>query len=83
MIGHRDAEVDAFLAGVGQLVEQRRTDRNLTRAQLAELAAVSKGFVAQLEAGARGPNLLMLLRVAEALGTQPGRAVAADAGAGR
>jgi XRE family aerobic/anaerobic benzoate catabolism transcriptional regulator len=66
-----DAESDsAFLAAVGHVVRERRLQRSMTRRDLSRAAAVSERYLAQLETGAGNASIVLLRRVAAALGTR-------------
>ena len=56
----------AILKELGARLERRRVDSNLTQAELAEEAGVSKRTVERIEAG-HSTDLVMLLRVLRAL----------------
>ncbi len=56
----------AILRELGARLERRRIDTNLTQAQLAEEAGVSKRTLERIEAGRR-TDLVMLVRVLRAL----------------
>jgi transcriptional regulator with XRE-family HTH domain len=56
----------AILKELGARLERRRVDSNLTQAELAEEAGVSKRTVERIEAG-HSTDLVMLLRVLENL----------------
>jgi transcriptional regulator with XRE-family HTH domain len=55
----------------GAHLRELRTARDLSQAQLAELARSSKVFISNLERGLTTPSLGMLLRLAEALECRP------------
>ncbi len=60
---------DAILAELGERLSRHRIDRQLTQAQLAEQAGVSKRTVERIEAGssAQLSSLIRVLRVLELL----------------
>jgi transcriptional regulator with XRE-family HTH domain len=53
---------------MGQRLQRLRKERDMTRAQLAELAGVSRQYVRQLEAGLSDPTVGTLQKLAKALG---------------
>jgi transcriptional regulator with XRE-family HTH domain len=57
---------DALLKELGARLEQRRIDANLTQAQLAEEAGISKRTLERIEAG-DSTDFVMLIRVLRAL----------------
>ena len=84
------ASDESFLAGLGRRVRALRNRRGMTRKMLAIEADVSERHLAQLETGDSNISVLLLQRIAEALGVtiseffaEPsGHASAAGAGAG-
>ena len=52
-----------------------RHKAGLTQEQMAERMGVSVGFFGMMEVGRRWPNIDMLLRIAKALGVQPGELI--------
>jgi XRE family aerobic/anaerobic benzoate catabolism transcriptional regulator len=73
--GARDA---AYLRGLGERLRDARAQRGMTRLALAHDSGVSLRFLAQLEAGRGNPSLVVLRRIAAALGFAP-EALVADA----
>ena len=63
------AIADALLAGHSP-IRVWREYRGLTQQQLANAAAIRRAYVAQLEAGRRRGSLLVLGRIADALGVE-------------
>lgn len=61
---------EAYLAALGRRVRTTREQRTMSRRQLAEVAAVSERYLAQLEAGAGNASITFLRRVAAALGVR-------------
>src|SRR5690606_32294915 len=59
---------DAFLEALGRRVRDRRDEAHLTRKRLAELSGLSERYLAQLESGDGNISILLIRRVAEALG---------------
>ena len=54
---------EALLQELGRRIAQQRLDRNLSQAQLAEQAGISKRTLERLEAGASATQLSLFLRV--------------------
>ena len=65
--GVRDSE--AYLAGLGERVRLLRSQRGMTRKALSQHAKVSERYLAQLEAGKGNGSIVLLRRVAHAIGT--------------
>ena len=64
----RHVTAEALLNDLGGRLARVRLDRNLTQAELAEQAGVSKRTVERLESGAAATQLSGFLRVCRALG---------------
>ena len=62
----------AFLAAVGRAVRDRRMQRSMARRDLSQVADVSERYLAQLEGGEGNASIVLLRRVAAALGTRIG-----------
>ncbi|MFZ3004757.1 MAG: helix-turn-helix transcriptional regulator [Phenylobacterium sp.] len=60
---------------VGRNVKQLRLARALTQEQLAFEAHLDLTYVGGIERGRRNPSLLVLVRLAQALGAQPSELV--------
>jgi transcriptional regulator with XRE-family HTH domain len=60
---HRLMSDEALLQELGHRVARLRLERNLTQAQLAEQAGISKRTLERLEAGAAATQLSLFLRV--------------------
>jgi len=58
----------AFLASLGRRVREAREQRGLSRRSLSEAASVSERYLAALEAGEGNASVILLRRVAGALG---------------
>lgn len=56
---------------VGANVRQARQDAKLTQEQLAFEAQIDLTYVGGIERGKRNPSVLVLARIAAALGTEP------------
>jgi len=65
--GVRDSE--AYLARLGERVRLLRSQRGMTRKALSQHAKVSERYLAQLEAGKGNGSIVLLRRVAKAIGT--------------
>jgi XRE family aerobic/anaerobic benzoate catabolism transcriptional regulator len=63
-----DPDDDAFLHLVGQRLRTIRAQRGVTRRDLSRLSRVSERYIAQLEAGSGNVSILLLRRIARALG---------------
>jgi XRE family aerobic/anaerobic benzoate catabolism transcriptional regulator len=63
-----DPDDDAFLASVGSRLRTIRARRGVTRRDLSRLSRVSERYIAQLEAGSGNVSILLLRRIARALG---------------
>lgn len=71
--GNAAASSDAeFLANVGRRVRAAREQRGMVRRALSEAAEVSERYLAQLEAGEGNASIVLLRRVAGALGLRLG-----------
>jgi XRE family transcriptional regulator, aerobic/anaerobic benzoate catabolism transcriptional regulator len=73
----------AMLERVGAIVRRRREARGLTRRALANASGVSERYLSQLEGGLANPTVVLLSRLAVALGEPlpsflPGRVAAPD-----
>ena len=67
--GSADSATDsAFLQGVGSRVRMWRERRGMTRKALAKEATVSERYLGQLESGDGNMSIVLLRRVASALG---------------
>jgi XRE family transcriptional regulator, aerobic/anaerobic benzoate catabolism transcriptional regulator len=66
----RDLTAANFLHVVGGRVRAARMRKNMSRKQLAEASGVSQRYLAQLEAGAGNISIVLLKRVADALGSR-------------
>ena len=60
----------AYLKRLGERVRLRRTGRGMSRKALSRASGVSERYLADLERGAGNPSLLVLLQIADALGSQ-------------
>src|SRR5215470_12987674 len=61
-------ETDAFLRALGERVRMLRNQRGMTRKALARHAKVSERYLAQLEAGLGNGSIVLLRRIARAIG---------------
>src|SRR5882672_7386025 len=59
---------DAFLARLGERVRAWRTENRMTRKALSEASGVSERYLAQLEGGQGNISVLLLRKVARAMG---------------
>ncbi len=62
------AEPDGYLARLGARVRTLRSQRGMTRKALSQHAKVSERYLAQLEAGKGNGSIVLLRRVAKAIG---------------
>jgi len=62
---------DAYLKRLADKIRAARAQRGMTRAALAADSGVSLRFLAQLEAGQGNPSILVLRRIASAMGFPP------------
>lgn len=67
--GDRDDAL--YLRGIGQRLRTARARRGITRRALASQSHVSERYLAQLEAGSGNISVLLLRRIAHALGVGP------------
>ena len=65
LAGAEDGWLFAQIAGQ---VADRRRERGISQAQLAELCGTTQSAIARLESGGRPPRIDTLLRIANALG---------------
>jgi len=70
----------AFLARLGERVRTWRTEHGMTRKQLSVASGVSERYLAQLEAGQGNMSVLLLRKVARAMGVGVERLVREDNG---
>jgi len=70
----------AYLARLGERVRAWRGEQGMTRKQLAEASGVSERYLAQLEAGQGNMSVLLLRKVARAMGVSVERLVREDDG---
>src|SRR6476619_7959203 len=61
-------DTDAYLRHLGERVRTLRNQRGMTRKALAEHAEVSERYLAQLEAGLGNGSIVLLRRIARAIG---------------
>src|SRR4051794_8169345 len=76
--GNREGGDEAptvYLQRVGQRVRNARNRRGMARKDLAREAAVSERYLAQLEAGKGNISILLLRRIAQAMGASLGALV--------
>jgi XRE family aerobic/anaerobic benzoate catabolism transcriptional regulator len=69
----------AYLARLGERVRASRTEQAMTRKTLSEASGVSERYLAQLESGQGNMSVLLLRKVARAMGVTVERLVADDA----
>jgi transcriptional regulator with XRE-family HTH domain len=69
---HRDKAPDIAF---GKVLKRYRAARGFTQEQLAWETKIERAFISELERGLKGPSLLTILRLAQALGVEPGELV--------
>jgi XRE family aerobic/anaerobic benzoate catabolism transcriptional regulator len=67
-VAGKSSDEAGFLAGLGHRVRERREEAGLTRRRLSDLSGLSERYLAQLESGDGNISILLIRRVAEALG---------------
>jgi XRE family aerobic/anaerobic benzoate catabolism transcriptional regulator len=77
--GGRNADDAAFLAALGERVRHARAVRGLSRKRLASGAGISERYVAELEAGRGNVSIVLLRRIAGAMGVTAADLAAEDA----
>jgi XRE family transcriptional regulator, aerobic/anaerobic benzoate catabolism transcriptional regulator len=68
-------EVDRYLGRLGERVRTMRNQRGMTRKALAQYADVSERYLAQLETGEGNCSIVLLRRIARAMGVPVARLV--------
>jgi len=63
---------DVTNADVGQMVRAARTAAGMTQPQVGEACSVTAQAIAKYEKGTSGLTVMMLYRIARALGVKPG-----------
>jgi XRE family aerobic/anaerobic benzoate catabolism transcriptional regulator len=64
----RDDDSDAYLVQLGRRVREMRAMRGMSRKVLAQVSGVSERYIAQLETGLGNVSIILLRRVAAAIG---------------
>jgi XRE family aerobic/anaerobic benzoate catabolism transcriptional regulator len=77
--GERRGDDAAFLAELGRRVRQARAVRGVSRKLLARQAGISERYIAELEAGRGNVSIMLLRRIAAAMGTTAAELVAEQA----
>ncbi|WP_316228905.1 helix-turn-helix transcriptional regulator [Bradyrhizobium sp. SZCCHNR1070] len=57
----------------GKIIAALRQSARFSQEELAERAAIHRTYVSQIERGLKSPTIVMLFRLARALGTTPSR----------
>src|SRR5579884_3768433 len=57
----------------GRTVRRYRRDKGLTQEELADQTGIHRTYIGGIERGERNPTLLMIHRIADALGVSPAR----------
>ena len=68
--GQKSLDEEAFLEQLGVRVRRARARSGLTRRRLSQLSGVSERFLAQLESGEGNISIVLIRRVAAALGSE-------------
>ncbi len=76
----REDADEAFLVELGQRVRRMRALRGMSRKVLAKVSGISERYIAQLEGGQGNVSIMLLRRVAEAIGAPLEDLVVADEG---
>lgn len=63
----RKQGADPFYVNAGKRIQKLRSDKNLTREEVAKNAKISAKFLYEIESGYKGFNAITLYRVAKAL----------------
>ena len=73
----RRAPETAYLRAFGAAVRARREELGWSQEDLGFEAELDRTYISGLERGVRNPTVVVILRLARALGTKPGRLLAA------
>ncbi len=65
----REDDLDAFLVELGQRVRRMRAMRGMSRKVLSQVSGMSERYIAQLESGLGNVSIMLLRRVAAAIGS--------------
>jgi transcriptional regulator with XRE-family HTH domain len=65
------AETNTIHGRFGRRLREMRRDRGLSQSQLAEWAEITPEYVSRIERGLVGPSLMVVDRLAAALGSSP------------
>lgn len=63
---------DEILRLFGERLRELRTERELSQERLAELAGLDRNYIGQIERAERNVALVNIVRIAKALGLEPG-----------
>ena len=66
-----EGELSEFLMKLGSTVRRKRKNFGLSRKRLAELSGISERYLAQLETGTGNVSVVILYKIAKALGYRP------------
>lgn len=66
-MGDGEVDPDVFLRVVGKRIRILRLTREMTQDELAAAAGISRSFVSLVEHGAKGIDVVRLMRIAAAL----------------
>ncbi len=56
---------------IGQCIRRLRIDLGVSQEELAQRAGIHRTYISQLERGIKSPTLIVLTKIAKALGTRP------------
>jgi transcriptional regulator with XRE-family HTH domain len=66
------ADAHPFLVGLGRAVRELRSEQGLSAEALSLRSGVHRNYIGGIERGERQPSVLVIVRLAEALGVDPG-----------
>ena len=72
---------DEILRLFGERLRELRTKRDLSQEHLAELAGLDRNYIGQIERAERNVALVNIVKIAKALGVEPGELFAPFTGA--
>jgi DNA-binding XRE family transcriptional regulator len=64
---HSSDQLDRFYGDLGKRIRELRQQQGLTQEDLAQKAQISRGYLAQIEAGQRRTSLHIVLNIATSL----------------
>ena len=60
-------------AQLGKIISTMRQSKGLSQEELADVAGIHRTYVSQLERGLKSPTVVVLVRIARALGSKPSK----------